>query len=52
MATNLAAANNNGQIMIGMGKGEPVADRESESERLGTKGWNKEEGRRRGREAD
>ena len=27
MDTNLAAANNNGQIMIGMGKGEPIEAR-------------------------
>ena len=44
MATNLAAANNNGQIMIGMGKGNRSRKRERESRegegrRQAARGW-------------
>ena len=42
MATNLAAANNNGQIMIGMGKGNRARKRERagrEGRRQAARGW-------------
>ena len=45
MATNLAAANNNGQIMIGMGKGEPIGKAKARD-------WEQKDGTRKGRKRE